>query len=65
MDGWETRRKRVPGHDFCLLALGLPGIVSGFSIDTAFFTGNQAPFISIQGTSLGPKGVIDLSVLIP
>ena len=28
MDGWETRRKRIPGHDFCIIKLGLPGIVS-------------------------------------
>ena len=28
MDGWETRRKRIPGHDFCIIKLGLPGNVS-------------------------------------
>ena len=28
MDGWETRRKRIPGHDFCIVKLGLPGTVS-------------------------------------
>ena len=28
MDGWETRRKRIPGHDFCIIKLGLPGMVS-------------------------------------
>ncbi|HEX9614652.1 MAG TPA: allantoicase, partial [Bacteroidota bacterium] len=25
MDGWETRRKRTPGHDWCILQLGLAG----------------------------------------
>ncbi|CAM5099519.1 unnamed protein product [Eretmochelys imbricata] len=30
MDGWETRRKRVPGHDWCIIHLGVPGIVRGF-----------------------------------
>ena len=30
MDGWETRRKRIPGHDFCIVKLGLPGTVSCF-----------------------------------
>lgn len=24
MDGWESRRKRVPGHDWCIVKLGLP-----------------------------------------
>ena len=25
MDGWESRRKRVPGHDFAIIRLGLRG----------------------------------------
>ena len=25
MDGWESRRKRTPGHDWCVVRLGLPG----------------------------------------
>ena len=32
MDGWETRRKRIPGHDFCIIKLGLPGMVSFINI---------------------------------
>lgn len=40
MDGWETRRRRTPGHDWAIIRLGLPGIVRGVVIDTAFFTGN-------------------------
>jgi len=55
MDGWETRRKRVPGHDWCLLKLGVPGTVYGFEVDTAFFTGNNVPAISILGANL-PDG---------
>ena len=43
MDGWESRRKRVPGHDWCVIRLGVPGEVAGFEIDTAFFTGNYPP----------------------
>jgi|Transcript_83646 allantoicase len=56
MDGWETRRKRTPGHDWCLLKLGAPGTIYGFEVDTAFFTGNNVPAISIQGAWL-PDGV--------
>ena len=37
MDGWESRRKRVPGHDWCIIKLGVPGLVRGVDIDTAFF----------------------------
>ena len=29
MDGWETRRKRIEGHDWCIIKLGLPGTIHG------------------------------------
>lgn len=48
MDGWETRRKRVVGHDWCIIELGLRGSVEAVDVDTAFFTGNHAPRVSIQ-----------------
>src|SRR5437773_5354525 len=40
MDGWETRRRRVPGHDWCVLRLGLPGVLRGLDVDTNHFIGN-------------------------
>jgi allantoicase len=49
MDGWESRRKRVPGHDTCIIRLGLPGIVRGVDVDTNHFTGNFPEFASIEG----------------
>ncbi|XP_063771535.1 probable inactive allantoicase [Pseudophryne corroboree] len=55
MDGWETRRKRIPGHDWCLIELGIPGIILGLDVDTHFFTGNYAPRISVQAASLQEK----------
>jgi allantoicase len=48
MDGWESRRKRIPGHDYCILRLGLPGIIHGVDIDTRHFTGNFPPAASIE-----------------
>ncbi|WP_246636654.1 allantoicase [Actinoplanes hulinensis] len=51
-DGWETRRRRVPGHDFAVVRLGAPGIVHGVDIDTAFFTGNYPPFASVEAVEL-------------
>jgi allantoicase len=48
MDGWESRRKRGPGHDFCVVRLGVPGVVHGVDIDTRFFTGNFPPQASID-----------------
>nr|XP_006817514.1 PREDICTED: allantoicase-like [Saccoglossus kowalevskii] len=52
MDGWETRRKRIPGHDWCIIKLGIPGLIKGFDFDTSFFTGNYAPRVSVQAASL-------------
>lgn len=52
MDGWETRRKRCPGHDWCLIKLAVPGVVYGVEVDTAFFTGNYAPKVSVQAARL-------------
>ena len=48
MDGWESRRKRTPGHDHCVIRLGIPGVVHGVDIDTRFFTGNFPPHASIE-----------------
>ena len=49
MDGWESRRKRTPGHDWCLIRLGVPGVVRGVDIDTAHFTGNYPPEAMLEG----------------
>lgn len=48
MDGWETRRKRTPGHDWCVIKLGLPGVIHGVDIDTNHFLGNNPAFASID-----------------
>jgi allantoicase len=51
MDGWESRRKRTPGHDWCIVRLGVPGVVRGFEVDTSHFTGNYPPEISLDAVS--------------
>ncbi|MGI9203464.1 MAG: allantoicase [Woeseiaceae bacterium] len=48
MDGWESRRKRTAGHDYCVVRLGIPGVIHGFDIDTRYFTGNFPPAASIE-----------------
>ena len=42
-DGWETRRRREPGHDGAIVRLGVPGVVHGVVIDTSWFKGNYPP----------------------
>ena len=49
MDGWETKRRRVPGNDWCLIKLGSPGIIKEIDVNTKFFTGNYPPQASIEG----------------
>jgi allantoicase len=50
-DGWETRRRREPGHDHAIVRLGVQGIVHGVVVDTAHFRGNYPPQISVEATS--------------
>ncbi|MGC2419452.1 MAG: allantoicase [Candidatus Acidiferrales bacterium] len=53
MDGWETRRRRTPGYDWCIVRLGLPGTVRGVVVDTSFFKGNYPERCSIEGCDFG------------
>ncbi|KAM6221085.1 putative inactive allantoicase [Rhynchocyon petersi] len=60
MDGWETRRKRIPGHDWCIIKLGIQGIIRGFDVDISYFMGNYAPRMSIQAASLSEDKLQEL-----
>ena len=53
MDGWETRRKRGPGHDYLILKLGKPGKIKKVDIDTSYFNGNQPSQVSLQACISG------------
>ncbi|MET0406075.1 MAG: allantoicase [Cystobacter sp.] len=63
MDGWETRRKRVPGHDFCILQLGLPGTIRGVNVDTNHFLGNFPEYASVDALEVhgdvSPESLVD------
>jgi allantoicase len=52
-DGWETRRQRgAPGHDWVLVRLGVPGVVRGVVVDTAFFLGNYPERCVVRGAAV-------------
>jgi allantoicase len=53
MDGWETRRRRTPGYDWCIVRLGLPGVVRGIVVDTSFFRGNYPEHCSLDASQDG------------
>ena len=66
MDGWETRRRRSPRldetYDWCIVRLGLPGIIHGVVVDTSFFRGNFPSHCSIEACTIdGQPTVEDLS----
>ena len=56
MDGWESRRRRVPGHDWCIVELGMRGVVHGVNVDTSHFTGNYPSHCSIEAVDM-PHGI--------
>ena len=50
MDGWETRRRREPGHDWCVVSLGIPGLIERVAVDTSHFTGNYPEEFSLDAS---------------
>jgi allantoicase len=58
MDGWESRRKRIPGNDWCVIQLATSGKIYGVDIDTNHFLGNHPPFASIDAANL-PAGFVE------
>ncbi|HEV7745876.1 MAG TPA: allantoicase [Pyrinomonadaceae bacterium] len=52
MDGWESRRRRTPGFDWCIIRLGLPGIIRGVVVDTSFFRGNYPEQCSLEAGTI-------------
>ena len=61
-DGWETRRRRGAGPDACdsaIVRLGVPGIVRGVVVDTAWFTGNYPPQISVEAAHVSGYPSVD------
>lgn len=61
MDGWETRRRRTPGFDWCIIRLGLPGIIRGVIVDTSHFKGNYPEHCSIEACAI--EGLPDVEHL--
>jgi allantoicase len=61
MDGWETRRRRTPGYDWCIVKLGLPGAVQGVVVDTSYFKGNFPEHCELEACAAdGDPGLAQL-----
>ncbi|MDQ3907384.1 MAG: allantoicase [Acidobacteriota bacterium] len=59
MDGWESRRRRTPGFDWCVVRLGLAGRVRGVVVDTAFFRGNYPEQCSLEACSFDGNPTVE------
>ena len=59
MDGWESRRKRTAGHDWCIIQLAATGKIAGVDIDTNHFLGNHPPFASIDACNIKKQKKVD------
>ncbi len=57
-DGWESQRRRGPGHDWCIVKLGTRGKVTRIEVDTSHFKGNYPESCSLEG---GVAGTDDLN----
>jgi allantoicase len=47
-DGWETKRRRGPGHDWAIIKLGAPGQIHHVEVDTSHFKGNFPESCSLE-----------------
>ena len=47
-DGWESQRRRGPGHDWCIIKLGTRGRITRVEVDTSHFKGNYPESCSID-----------------
>lgn len=52
-DGWETKRRRGPGHDWCIIRLAAPGLLRRLLVDTNWFKGNFPDSVSVEAVNLG------------
>ena len=64
-DGWETKRRRGPGHDWAIIKLGRPGQIHRVEVDTAHFKGNFPESCSLEACNVDgcdAEALTDLSV---
>ena len=62
VDGWETRRRRDGGHDWAVVRLGTPGVITSVDVDTSFFTGNYPESCCVEACGCeGYPGPADLT----
>src|SRR5688572_9943925 len=64
-DGWESQRRRGPGHDWCIVRLGTPGVITRVEVDTSHFKGNYPESCSVDVGRGDALDSIQWQVLLP
>lgn len=59
MDGWESRRRRTPGFDWCVIRLGLAGRIRGIVVDTSHFKGNYPEHCSLEACAFDANVTVE------
>ena len=54
-DGWETKRRRGPGHDWTIIRLACAGTIRRVEVDTRHFKGNAPGACSLEAAVLEPN----------
>jgi len=55
-DGWETKRRRVPGNEWTIVRLAKPGTIHRVEVDTKHFKGNAPGACSLDATVASSPG---------
>ena len=64
-DGWESQRRRGPGHDWCIVKLGTTGTITRAEIDTSHFKGNYPESCTLEGGVGDDISTIEWRELLP
>jgi len=54
-DGWETKRRRGPGHDWAIVRLARRGVIERIELDTDHFKGNAPGSAMLEGCDAGDQ----------
>jgi allantoicase len=60
-DGWETRRRRGPGHDWTIVRLTRRGVVERVELDTDHFKGNAPGSCMLEACDVTASSPFDAS----
>jgi len=61
LDGWETRRRREPGHEWAIIRMGRRGLLERLVVDTTHVTTSLPAACSVEAVDLpGDPGLVDL-----